>query len=111
MEDRSSETGKKAMIARSAIIVRQAMNSGALSVPHIVSELDAGISITRDPIDDAVRVVVENLDSEFVQKALRVESAEQDGGQQISLYPAEMDSDSAHETFFAAAGEPDSETC
>lgn len=106
-----TEIDKKAAIARSAIIVRQAMNSGALSVPYIVSELDAGDGTASGPVADAVRVVVENLGSESVQGAIRVEEAEQEGGRAASLYPSDMDSDSAHETFFAAAGEPDSETC
>ena len=102
---------KQAAVARSAIIVRQAMRSGALPVPYIVSVFDAGDGSASGPVADAVRVVVENLGSESVQSAIRVEEAEQEGGRAASLYPADMDSVSAHETFFAAAGEPDSETC
>ena len=105
-----TEIDKKAAIARSAIIVRQAMRSGALPVPYIVSEIGAGDTVST-PIADAVRMVVENLNSESVQKSIGVESMEQGGGKELSLYPAEMDSVSAHETFFVAAGEPDSETC
>lgn len=91
--------------------MRQAMKSGAIPVPYTVSVFDAGDSTASEPVADAVCVVVDNLDSEFVQSAIRVEEAEQEGGRAVSLYPADMDSVSAHETFFAAAGEPDSETC
>lgn len=106
-----TEIDKKAAIARGAIIVRQAMRSGALPVPYIVSMSGAGDGAAPGLIADAARVVVENLGSESVQSAIRVEEAEQEGGRAASLYPADMDSVSAHETFFAAASEPDSETC